>query len=551
MQQQLSNTRRSGRSGRDEKEGSDFEPDVEEEQQEEAMSDSDASNSPQKAKQRSEASSARVRRSTRNAAKRSAANTSPDESEGNLDAEELAEEAASLKAGSRSRPTRRKRASMDITYEQPRLRERQRPDYRIYRPETVRHDDDDDDGPTQLTSGPRRNRGGATYRSLFTTQGPFGMAGGPASHGGYGMPGGDLVANAGADSDSSDDDLARQAARPASGAFGMTPATAKGGNPLSSAFNSDAILNSLNSAGLNLGPTDKMGALKDKKLLADADPLGVEQNINFDAVGGLDQHINQLKEMVMLPLLYPEIFERMHIVPPRGVLFHGPPGTGKTLLARALASSVSSQGKKVTFYMRKGADTLSKWVGEAEKQLRTLFEEARRTQPSIIFFDEIDGKCSVHEPMYSANGHQVSLPPVQANQNKSMRPLSRPCSHSWTAWMAADKSLSSAQLTDPTLSTPPCEDLAVSTESSTSRFLPKQQDAPSSISTLKGGSHRWRTDSRTNSPLLPKAMAVPTCGLYARKLRSMPYKAPILKSTPPTRSCSSIRHRSRCLQRTL
>ena len=79
-------------------------------------------------------------------------------------------------------------------------------------------------------------------------------------------------------------------------------------------------------------------------------------------------------------------------MPPRGVLFHGPPGTGKTLLARALANSVSSEGRKVTFYMRKGADALSKWVGEAERQLRLLFDEARKTQPSIIFFDEIDGK---------------------------------------------------------------------------------------------------------------------------------------------------------------
>jgi SpoVK/Ycf46/Vps4 family AAA+-type ATPase len=99
--------------------------------------------------------------------------------------------------------------------------------------------------------------------------------------------------------------------------------------------------------------------------------------------------------MVALPLLYPEIFMRFKITPPRGVLFHGPPGTGKTLLARALATSVSSQGKKVTFYMRKGADALSKWVGEAERQLRLLFEEARKNQPSIIFFDEIDGLAPV------------------------------------------------------------------------------------------------------------------------------------------------------------
>src|SRR5208282_5121599 len=105
--------------------------------------------------------------------------------------------------------------------------------------------------------------------------------------------------------------------------------------------------------------------------------------------------INQLKEMVTLPLLYPEIFQRFHVTPPRGVLFHGPPGTGKTLMARALAASCSTQGRKVTFYMRKGADALSKWVGEAERQLRLLFDEARKNQPSIIFFDEIDGLAPV------------------------------------------------------------------------------------------------------------------------------------------------------------
>ena len=75
-----------------------------------------------------------------------------------------------------------------------------------------------------------------------------------------------------------------------------------------------------------------------------------------------------------------------------GVLFYGPPGTGKTLTARALANSCSDNGKKVAFFMRKGADCLSKWVGEAERQLRLLFEQAYLHRPSIIFFDEIDGQ---------------------------------------------------------------------------------------------------------------------------------------------------------------
>ncbi|KAL6451348.1 YTA7 ATPase histone chaperone YTA7 [Candida maltosa Xu316] len=112
---------------------------------------------------------------------------------------------------------------------------------------------------------------------------------------------------------------------------------------------------------------------KKKNLLSDTDPL----------------------EMVALPLLYPELYQNFGITPPRGVLFHGPPGTGKTLMARALAASCSTAERKITFFMRKGADCLSKWVGEAERQLRLLFEEAKNQQPSIIFFDEIDGLAPV------------------------------------------------------------------------------------------------------------------------------------------------------------
>ncbi|KAI0640579.1 AAA-domain-containing protein [Trametes meyenii] len=142
------------------------------------------------------------------------------------------------------------------------------------------------------------------------------------------------------------------------------------------------------------GTPSNLGKVGDAAL-ADADPLGVNQNVTFDEVGGLDDHINSLKEMTLLPLLYPEVFQRFNVTPPRGVLFHGPPGTGKTLLARALAASCRSNGKSISFFMRKGADCLSKWVGEAERQLRLLFEEARNQQPSIIFFDEIDGLAPV------------------------------------------------------------------------------------------------------------------------------------------------------------
>ncbi len=138
-------------------------------------------------------------------------------------------------------------------------------------------------------------------------------------------------------------------------------------------------------------------ALKKKKKNehADIDPIAHDKNITWDSIGGLAHHIEALKEMILLPLLYPSYFEKFQIAPPRGVIFYGPPGTGKTLVARALAGACTSNGQPIAFFMRKGADILSKWVGEAEKQLRLLFDRAKELQPSIIFFDEIDGLAPV------------------------------------------------------------------------------------------------------------------------------------------------------------
>ncbi|NWR34590.1 ATAD2 protein, partial [Tachuris rubrigastra] len=129
--------------------------------------------------------------------------------------------------------------------------------------------------------------------------------------------------------------------------------------------------------------------------LADVDPVKIDCSVRFDGVGGLSDHISALKEMVVFPLLYPEVFERFKIQPPRGCLFYGPPGTGKTLVARALANECSQGDRRVAFFMRKGADCLSKWVGESERQLRLLFDQAYQMRPSIIFFDEIDGLAPV------------------------------------------------------------------------------------------------------------------------------------------------------------
>lgn len=80
--------------------------------------------------------------------------------------------------------------------------------------------------------------------------------------------------------------------------------------------------------------------------------------------------------MVLFPLMYPDLFKKFKTRPAKGVLFHGPPGTGKTLLARALANECSLVGgRKVAFFMRKGADCLKKWVGESERHLKLLFQQ--------------------------------------------------------------------------------------------------------------------------------------------------------------------------------
>ncbi|NXO80601.1 ATAD2 protein, partial [Sitta europaea] len=129
--------------------------------------------------------------------------------------------------------------------------------------------------------------------------------------------------------------------------------------------------------------------------LAGVEQMQIDGSVQFDGVGGLSDHISSLKEMVIFPLLYPEIFETLKIEPPRGCLFYGPPGTGKTLLARALANECSQGHTRVTFFMRKGAECLSKWIGESERQLRLLFEQAYQMRPSIIFFDEIDALAPV------------------------------------------------------------------------------------------------------------------------------------------------------------
>ena len=105
----------------------------------------------------------------------------------------------------------------------------------------------------------------------------------------------------------------------------------------------------------------------------------------WDDVGGLQVAKQQLEEAIEWPLTKPEVFERMGIRPPRGVLLYGPPGTGKTLLAKAVAHE-----SKANFISIKGPEVMSKWVGESEKAVRELFKKARQVAPTIVFLDELD-----------------------------------------------------------------------------------------------------------------------------------------------------------------
>ncbi|MBM3233997.1 CDC48 family AAA ATPase [Candidatus Pacearchaeota archaeon] len=107
--------------------------------------------------------------------------------------------------------------------------------------------------------------------------------------------------------------------------------------------------------------------------------------VTYEDVGGLTEEVKKVREMVELPLKHPEIFERLGIEPPKGVLLHGPPGTGKTLLAKAVANE-----SEANFILINGPELMSKFYGESEKNLRDKFEEASKSAPSIIFIDEID-----------------------------------------------------------------------------------------------------------------------------------------------------------------
>ncbi|MFB6310009.1 MAG: CDC48 family AAA ATPase [Salinirussus sp.] len=107
--------------------------------------------------------------------------------------------------------------------------------------------------------------------------------------------------------------------------------------------------------------------------------------VTYEDIGGLDDELEQVREMIELPMRHPELFGTLGVEPPKGVLLHGPPGTGKTLIAKAVANEINAEFRTIS-----GPEIMSKYYGESEEQLREIFEEAEENAPAIIFIDELD-----------------------------------------------------------------------------------------------------------------------------------------------------------------
>ena len=142
--------------------------------------------------------------------------------------------------------------------------------------------------------------------------------------------------------------------------------------------------------GIVVVTTDTEIVIKDEAV-AEED-VGQSEGITYEDVGGIGQQLQKVREMIELPLKHPELFRRLGIDPPKGVLLHGPPGTGKTMIAKAVATEVNAHFKSIN-----GPEIISKYYGESEKQLREIFDEAADNAPAIVFIDEIDSICPKRE----------------------------------------------------------------------------------------------------------------------------------------------------------
>lgn len=147
---------------------------------------------------------------------------------------------------------------------------------------------------------------------------------------------------------------------------------------------------------VNAAPKDSVIITEDTQVEFKPEAVDLKEEVIsevvYEDIGGLDEEIKKVRELVELPLKHPEVFERLGIEPPKGILLHGPPGTGKTLLAKAVASETNSH-----FLLINGPEIMSKYYGQSEENLRKKFEEAEENSPSIIFIDEIDAIASKRE----------------------------------------------------------------------------------------------------------------------------------------------------------
>jgi len=138
---------------------------------------------------------------------------------------------------------------------------------------------------------------------------------------------------------------------------------------------------------------------EETEIVVKEEPLKEEMlklpQVSYEDIGGLEDEIMKIREMIELPLKHPELFERLGIDPPKGVLLYGPPGTGKTLIARAVANESGA-----SFFTINGPEIMSKFYGQSEENLRRTFEEADKNAPSIIFIDEIDAIAPKREEVH-------------------------------------------------------------------------------------------------------------------------------------------------------
>jgi len=150
---------------------------------------------------------------------------------------------------------------------------------------------------------------------------------------------------------------------------------------------------------VNTDPGQAVLVTENTEVVLNTKSVGVSEekivDVTYEDIGGLTDEVKKIREMVELPLKHPELFTRLGVEPPKGVLLHGPPGTGKTLLAKAVANETNAH-----FIHLDGPSVMSKYVGEAEKRIRDIFEEAEKGAPSIIFIDEIDAIASKREESY-------------------------------------------------------------------------------------------------------------------------------------------------------